>query len=54
MVCVAVKGYPTIGVIHKPFEDLTVWGWVARNVSENLQVSKNQVINKYFFYYFNI
>ena len=34
MVCVAVKGVPTIGVIHKPFanESQTSWGWADQNV----------------------
>ncbi len=31
MVCVAVKGKPVVGVIHKPFDDLTVWGWAGPN-----------------------
>ena len=28
MVCISVRGKPVAGVIHKPFEDLTAWGWV--------------------------
>lgn len=48
MVCIAVKGKPVVGVIYKPFEDLTAWAWagpnymnkvVAKDVANNL---KNQ------------
>jgi len=31
MVCVAVNGNPVIGVIHKPFEKVTAWGWAGPN-----------------------
>ena len=32
MVCIAVNGKPTIGVIHKPFEQETAWGWAGQDV----------------------
>jgi inositol monophosphatase 3 len=36
MVCVAVNGQPTIGVIYQPFNKLTVWGYVGHGVSTNV------------------
>uniref|UniRef100_T1JL84 Putative inositol monophosphatase 3 n=1 Tax=Strigamia maritima TaxID=126957 RepID=T1JL84_STRMM len=36
MICVAVKGRPVIGVIHKPFSQETVWGWVSVAKSSSL------------------
>ena len=38
MVCVAVKGVPTIGVVHKPFSKTTAWGWVGEGVSATVEV----------------
>ncbi|KAK2575839.1 hypothetical protein KPH14_007214 [Odynerus spinipes] len=41
MVCIAVNGVPTIGVIYKPFETRKdhslYWTWVGYGVSKNLQ-----------------
>ncbi|KAK9737596.1 Inositol monophosphatase family [Popillia japonica] len=36
MVCVAVKGEPVIGVIHKPFSKETYWAWVENGKSSSL------------------
>jgi inositol monophosphatase 3 len=41
MVCVAVKGVPIIGVIHKPFPPVqTYWAIVGYGHSKNLDVAK--------------
>jgi len=36
MVCVAVRGVPTIGVIYQPFNNELVWGFVDHGLSPNL------------------
>ncbi len=33
MVCVAVRGKPVLGVIHKPFDNLTAWGFFGEGAS---------------------
>ena len=40
MVCISVRGQPVAGVIHKPFEDLTAWGWVKGTRKDGNFVSK--------------
>lgn len=42
LVCVAVRGQPIIGVIHKPFSDepKTTWSWLGKAKSADLQNSK--------------
>jgi len=42
MVCVAVKGTPIIGVIHKPFapDTPTFWAWEGKGSSANLKINK--------------
>jgi len=40
MVCIAINGAPVIGVIHKPFDGVTAWGWAgpqykSRSVEED-------------------
>ncbi|XP_014778400.1 inositol monophosphatase 3 [Octopus bimaculoides] len=47
MVCVAVNGDPTIGVIHSPFDDQTYWAWVSYGHSSNLKpLEKVQLSNE--------
>jgi len=42
MVCIAIRGQPVLGIIHKPFSDKTAWGWagpgfVSPDVSEDIK-----------------
>ncbi|XP_018493624.1 inositol monophosphatase 3 [Galendromus occidentalis] len=37
MVCIAVEGRAHIGVIHQPFANRTVWGWVGQGPSRSLR-----------------
>ncbi|XP_044753567.1 putative inositol monophosphatase 3 [Coccinella septempunctata] len=40
MVCIALNGKPIIGVIHKPFENITSWAWVGKSRSADLDTNK--------------
>lgn len=46
MVCIAVKGEPIIGVIHKPFDEptTTYWGWVGHGMAPELHTLNQGVI----------
>lgn len=42
MVCIAIRGQPIVGVIHKPFQNTTAWGWagpnfVSKDVSDDIK-----------------
>jgi len=42
MVCIAIRGEPIVGVIHKPFTDKTAWGWagpgfISQDVSNDIK-----------------
>ena len=45
MICVALNGNPVIGVIHKPFEHKTYWGWKGYGVSSTIsRMNRQEVI----------
>ncbi|CAE1304331.1 IMPAD1 [Acanthosepion pharaonis] len=46
MVCVAVNGDPTIGVIHNPFDNETYWAWVSYGHSSNLKQQEKTQLSK--------
>lgn len=48
LVCVAVRGQPIIGVIHKPFSDepKTTWSWLGKAKSADLQNSKMVTVSQ--------
>lgn len=49
MVCIAVKGEPIVGVIHKPFEKKTYWAWVGQGMAEELlEINKAVIISSFF------
>lgn len=50
MVCVAVKGEPIIGVIHKPFAKETSWSWLGKGKSENLNFQVNLLFKRVILY----
>jgi inositol monophosphatase 3 len=42
MVCVAQNGVPIIGIIHKPFEKKTYWGWTGQGISDTLKALSDE------------
>ena len=49
MVCIAVKGEPVVGVVHKPWEGnsgKTYWSWVGfgSNIKDESSASSNHKI----------
>lgn len=60
MVCIAVKGQPIIGVIHKPFETKQnyslFWTWTNYGVSRNLKnlPKVNEVMNYFQTYFISV
>ncbi|XP_038047427.1 inositol monophosphatase 3-like [Patiria miniata] len=48
MVCVAVRGVPTIGIIHKPFkkDEKTVWAYVGKTLSPNLKLPVKKTLEE--------
>lgn len=46
MVCVAVNGIPSIGIIHNPFTAKTVWAWDGVAVASSLKSIRDAPINR--------
>merc|ERR1711936_280608 len=46
MVCVAVKGRPVLGVIHKPFNATTAWAWSGVSLSRGAQNYFSDAVQK--------
>lgn len=46
MVCVAVNGIPSIGIIHNPFSAKTYWAWNGVAVSSSLRPIREAPVNR--------